>query len=165
MVPPDYCDADVDDDVGVFAHLSVVCHQLVIEELDVFVFSHLASGLGISEAVNFDGGIREILARCLNSISVSHSAVMLKVVVKAFDVLIFSYQGDDVVVLCVFLKLPHIDCVLDHVTVLQDQHHHYHHCPLLLITLETLSVKLMEYLGTGGPPSSEGSIAGRQRRG
>ena len=77
------------------------------------------------------------------------------------------YQGDDVVVLCVFLKLPHIDCVLDHVTVLQDQHHHYHHCPvrpLLLITLETLSVKLMEYLGTGGPPSSQGSIAGRGKR-
>ena len=37
------------------AHLSVVCHQLVIEELDVFVFSHLALGLGISEAVNFYG--------------------------------------------------------------------------------------------------------------
>ena len=74
------------------------------------------------------------------------------------------YQGDDVVVLCVFLKLPHIDCVLDYVTVLQDQHHHYHHCPLLLITLETLSVKLMEYRGTGGPPSSEGSIAERGKR-
>ena len=28
-------------------------------------------------------------------------------------------------------------------------------------TFETLSVKLMEYLGTGGPESSEGSIAGR----
>merc|ERR1719150_1779334 len=28
-------------------------------------------------------------------------------------------------------------------------------------SLETLSVKLMEYRGTGGPPSSEGSIAGR----
>ena len=26
----------------IVAHLSVVCHQLVIEELDVFVFSHLA---------------------------------------------------------------------------------------------------------------------------
>ena len=32
----------------IVAHLSVVCHQLVIEELDVFVFSHLASGLRIS---------------------------------------------------------------------------------------------------------------------
>ena len=108
----------------IIAHLSVVCHQLVIEELDVFVFSHLALGLRIAEAVNFNGGIREILTKCLISMSVSHSAVMLKVVVKAFDVLIFSYQGDDVVVLCVFLKLPHIDCVLDYVTVLQDQHHH-----------------------------------------
>ena len=28
----------------IVAHLSVVCHQLVIEELDVFVFSHLALG-------------------------------------------------------------------------------------------------------------------------
>ena len=141
-----------------------MCHQLVIEELDVFVFSHLALGLRIAEAVNFDGGIREILTKCLISMSVSHSAVMLKVVVKAFDVLIFSYQGDDVVVLCVFLNLPHIDCVLDYVTVLQDQHHHYHHCPLLLITLETLSVKLMEYLGTGEPPSSDGSIAEKGKR-
>ena len=31
----------------------------------------------------------------------------------------------------------------------------------ITITFETLSVKLMEYLGTGGPESSEGSIAGR----
>ena len=76
----------------------------------------------------------------------------------------YFYQGDDVVVFCVFLKLPHIDCVLDYVTILQDHHHHYHHRPLLLITLETLSVKLMEYLGTGGPPSSEGSIAERGKR-
>ena len=34
-------------------------------------------------------GIREILTKCLISMSVSHSGVMLKVVVKAFDVLIF----------------------------------------------------------------------------
>ena len=40
----------------IIAHLSVVCHQLVIEELDVFVFSHLALGLRIAEAVNFDRG-------------------------------------------------------------------------------------------------------------
>ena len=39
----------------IIAHLSVVCHQLVIEELDVFVFSHLALYLQVSEAVNFDG--------------------------------------------------------------------------------------------------------------
>ena len=32
----------------IIAHLSVVCYQLVIEELDVFVFSHLALGLRIS---------------------------------------------------------------------------------------------------------------------
>ena len=41
--------------MSIIAYLSVVCHQLVIEELDVFVFSHLALGLGISEAVNFYG--------------------------------------------------------------------------------------------------------------
>ena len=55
----------------IIAHLSVVCHQLVIEELDVFVFSH---------------------------------------------------QGDNVVVTSVFVQFPHIDCVLDHITILQNHH-------------------------------------------
>ena len=31
--------------IPIVTHLSVVCYQLVIEELDVFVFSHLALGL------------------------------------------------------------------------------------------------------------------------